>query len=71
MTNIYTLRAGDIVEYAGQPCQVLRVNESAAVVAVIQKPRTITPRFGKPVTIQPSPKLEHISPQSEIPLLNR
>ena len=53
MTNIYTLRVGDVVEYAGQPCRVLRVSESAAVVAVIQKPRTITPRFGKPVTIQP------------------
>jgi hypothetical protein len=71
MTNIFTLRAGDVVEYAGQPCQVLRVTESAAVVAVIQKPRTITPRFGKPVTIQPSPKLERISQQSEIPILNR
>ena len=71
MTNIFTLRAGDCVIYAGQRCQVVRVSESAAVVAVIQKPRTITPRFGKPVTIQPSPKLERISPQSEIPILNR
>ena len=71
MTNTYTLRAGDLVEYAGQPCRVIRVNESAAVVAVIQKPRTITPRFGKPVTIQPSPKLEHISPNACVPILNR
>lgn len=71
MTNIYTLRAGDVVEYAGQPCQVLSVSESSAVVAVIQKPRTITPRFGQPVTIQPAPKLAHISPNSEIPILNR
>ena len=71
MTNIYTLRAGDIVEYAGQPCRVVRVSDSAAVVAVIQKPRTITPRFGKPVTIQPAPKRERISAQSEIPILNR
>ena len=71
ITNLYTLRAGDVVEYAGQPCQVIRVTESAAVVAVIQKPRTITPRFGKPVTIQPSPKLERISPESQIPILNR
>ena len=36
-----------------------------------RSPRTITPRFGKPVTIQPAPKLERISPQSEIPILNR
>jgi len=71
MTNIYTLRAGDVVEYAGQPCRVLRVNDCAAVVAVIQKPRTIKPRFGKPVTIQPSPKHAWISPNSEIPILNR
>ena len=71
MTNIYTLRAGDIVQYAGQPCRVIRVTESAAVVAVVQKPRTITPRFSKPVTIQPKPKLERISPNSEIEILNR
>jgi hypothetical protein len=71
MTNIFTLRAGDLVEYAGQHCQVIRVTESAAVIAVVQKPRTITPRFGKPVTIQPAPKLERISPNAEIPILNR
>ena len=71
MLNSYTLRVGDLVEYAGQPCRVIRVNDSAAVVAVIQKPRTITPRFGQPVTIQPAPKRERISPHSEIPILNR
>ena len=71
MTNTFTLRAGDVVEYAGQPCQVLRVTESAAVIAVVQKPRTITPRFGKPVTIQPAPKRAWISPNSEIPILSR
>ena len=71
MKNSYTLRPGDLVEYAGQPCRVLRVSDCAAVVEVIQKPRTITPRFAKPVTIQPAPKLDRISPQSEIPILNR
>ena len=71
MKNSFRLHAGDVVAYAGQPCRVLRVSDCAAVVAVVQKPRTITPRFGKPVTIQPSPKLERISPQSEIPILNR
>jgi len=71
MTNIFTLRAGDLVQYAGQPCRVIRVSESAAVVAVAQKPRTITPRCGQPVTIQPRPKLERISPNAEIPILNR
>ena len=71
MKNSYTLRPGDLVEYAGQPCRVLRVSDCAAVVEVIQKPRTITPRFGKPVTIKPAPKLERISPESEIPILSR
>jgi hypothetical protein len=71
MNSLFTLRAGDVVRYAGQNCRVVRVTESAAVVAVMQKPRTIVPRFGKPVTIQPSPKLERISPNSEIPILNR
>ena len=71
MNNLHTLRAGDIVQYAGKPCRVIRVSDCAAVVAVVQKPRTITPRFGKPVTIQPAPKLERISPNSEIPILNR
>jgi hypothetical protein len=71
MTNTFTLRAGDVVEYAGQPCKVIRVSDCAAVVAVIQKPRTIVPRLGKPVTIQPAPKLERISPNAEIPILSR
>jgi len=69
MIHTYTLRVGDVVEYAGQPCRVIRVSESAAVVAVIQKPRTIKPRFGKPVTIQPKPALVRISPNSELPIL--
>jgi len=71
MTTLYHLRAGDLIEYAGQRCRVLRVSDSAAVVEVAQPPRTITPRFSKPVTIQPKPKLERISPNSEIPILNR
>ena len=71
MNSIFTLRAGDVVRYAGQNCQVLRVTESAAVIVVVQKPRTISPRFGKPVTIQPAPKHAWISPNSEIPILNR
>jgi hypothetical protein len=71
MTNLYRLRAGDVVRYAGQNCRIIRVTECAAVVAVVQKPRTIVPRFGKSVTIQPSPKLERISPNAEIEILNR
>jgi hypothetical protein len=69
--NSYTLRPGDVIRYAGQNCRILRVNDCAAVVEVIQPPRTITPRFGQPVTIQPRPKLERISPNSEVQILNR
>jgi len=69
--NTYTLRAGDVIRYAGQNCRVIRVTDCSAVVAVVQPPRTITPRFGQPVTIQPSPKLERISPNSSVPILNR
>jgi hypothetical protein len=71
MNNSSRLHAGDVVAYAGQSCPVVRVNDCAAVIAVAQKPRTITPRFGKPVTIQPAPKHAWISAQSEIPILNR
>ena len=71
MTNIYTLRAGDVVRYAGQNCRVIRVTESSAVLMVARPARTITPRFGKPVTIQPAPKLERISAASPLPILNR
>lgn len=69
--NRSTLRPGDLIQFAGHPCRVIRVNDCAAVVAVTQKARIITPRFGKPVTIQPSPKLERISPNSEVPILHR
>jgi len=71
MTNLYTLRAGDCVEYAGQQCQVIRVNDCDALIAVIQKPKTITSRFAPPVTFTPPPKMAHISPNSEIRILNR
>ena len=57
--------------YAGQPCAVIRVTEGDAVVAVPQPLKTITPRFAPPVTFRPSPKHDHISPQSEILILNR
>jgi hypothetical protein len=71
MNSLFTLRAGDVIRYAGQNCRILRVNDCAAVVEVIQPPRTITPRFGKPVTIQPKPKLERISPNSEAEFVSR
>ena len=65
------LHAGDRIAYAGQVCEVIRVTESAAVVALPRPARTFTTLFGKTVTIQPSPKLERISPNSCVPILNR
>ena len=67
----YRLRAGDRVSYAGQPCNVVRVNDCAAVVAVTKPAREFTTLFGVRVRIQPKPALVRISPQSEIPILNR
>jgi hypothetical protein len=69
--NTYRLQAGDLVRYDGQPCRVLRVSDCAAVVAVTRAPRTFTTLLGKTVTLRPSPKLERISPNSEIEILNR
>ena len=71
MNSPFYLRAGDIVRFNGQPCQILSVNDCSAVVAVPRDPRTFTTIMGKTVTIQPSPKLERISPNSEIEILNR
>ena len=65
-TNKPGRRAGDV-----QPCRVLYVTDCAAVVAVIRPPRQFTTLAGKTVRLQPSPKLERISPNSEIPILNR
>lgn len=65
------LRAGDLVRYAGQTCQVLRVTECAAVIAITRPPREFTTLFGVTVRLQPKPALVRISPNSELPILNR
>ena len=54
-----------------KPCRVLRVSECSAVVAVTKQPREFTTLFGVRVRIQPKPGLVRISPQSEVPILNR
>ena len=69
--NAYRLRAGDVVAYAGQQCAVVRVTDSSAVVAVTRPPRNFTTLFGVVVHIKPKPALVRISPNSEIPILNR
>ena len=71
MNSPFYLRAGDVVRYNGQPCQILAVNESCAVVAVPRDPRTFTTIMGKTVTLQPGPKRDRISPNSELEILNR
>ncbi len=67
----FRLRAGDLVRYAGQTCRVLRVSESAAVLAIAQPARVFTTLEGITVRLQPKPALVCISPNSELPILNR
>ena len=67
----FRLRAGDVVCLAGQPCWVLRVSDCSAVVEVTKQPREFTTHSGVRVRIQPKPGLIRISPDSEVPILNR
>jgi hypothetical protein len=67
----FRLRAGDLIEYHGQPCPVLRVTECCAVVAVAKPRREFSTLFGKRVSIQPKPALVRIDPNTEAPILNR
>ena len=67
----FRLRAGDVIKFNDQFCRVLRVNECSAVVIMNQPMRDFKTRFDKPVRFQPPPKLFRISPQSDVPILNR
>jgi hypothetical protein len=67
----FRLRDGDTVQLDGQPCKVVRVTDCSAVVAVTRPPREFTTLSGVVVKLQPKPVLVRISPQSEIPILNR
>ena len=69
--NHLRLRPGDIIRVDGKPSCVVRVNDCAAVVAVARPARTFTTLFGKTVTIQPKPAFVRISPNAELPILNR
>ena len=71
MNNPFRLRAGDVVAYAGQHCRVLRVSDCAAVITMTKPPRNFTTLCGVRVTIQPKPALVRLSPNSEVPILNR
>ena len=71
MNTLYRLQAGDLILFERKPCRVVRVSDCAAVVAVTKPAREFTTLFGKRVTIQPKPALVRISPDSEVPILNR
>ena len=71
MNMTFRLRPGDLIQFDGQPCRVLRVTDSSAVIAISKPPRDFTTLFGVRVHIQPKPALVRISPNSEIPILNR
>ena len=67
----FHLRAGDVVRYEGQNCAVVRVTDCAAVLAMTKPARQFTTRFGSRVCFQPKPAFVRISPDSQIPILNR
>ena len=67
----YRLRPGDVIRYDGKPCRVVRVTDCAAVVAIAQPPRFFTTADGRTVRFTPKPHLVRISPNAEIPILNR
>ena len=67
----FRLRAGDVIRYDNRLCLVLRVNYSAAVVIMNRPPRVFETRFGRPVRFRQPPARFRISPNSEVPILNR
>jgi hypothetical protein len=67
----FRLRAGDVIRFNDRLCRVIRVNECAAVVIMNRPVRDFKTRFDKPVRFQPPPAMFRISPQSEVPILNR
>ena len=67
----FRLRAGDVIRFNDHLCLVIRVKECAAVVIMNRPVRDFKTRFDKPVRFQPPPATFRISPQSEVPILNR
>ena len=67
----FRLRAGDVIRYNDRLCRVVRVGECAAVVIMNRQVRDFKTRFDKPVRFQQPPAMFRISPNSEIPILNR
>ncbi len=67
----FKLRAGDVIKFDERLCRVIRVNECSAVVIMNRPVRDFKTRFDKPVRFQPPPRMFRISPQSDVPVLNR
>jgi hypothetical protein len=67
----FKLRAGDVIRLHERLCRVIRVSECSAVIIMNQRVRAFKTRFDKPVRFQQPPKLIHISPQSDLHILNR
>jgi len=67
----FRLRAGDVFQFNGRLCRVVRVNDCAAVVIMNRPVRDFKTRFDKPVRFHPPPVVFRISPQSQVPVLNR
>jgi len=66
----FRLHAGDVFRFDGRLCRVIRVSENAAVVMTNRPLRVFQTRFDKPVRFQPPPARFHISPNSEVEILN-
>jgi hypothetical protein len=67
----FRLSAGDVIRFNGRLCRVIHVNECAAVVMMNRPVRDFKTRFDKPVRFHPPPVVFRISPQSQVPILNR
>jgi hypothetical protein len=67
----FKLRAGDVIRLNERLCRVIRVSECSAVIIMNQPVRAFKTRFDKPVRFEQPPKLIHISPQSDLHILNR
>jgi hypothetical protein len=67
----FKLRAGDVIRLSERLCRVIRVSECSAVIIMNRRVRAFKTRFDKPVRFEQPPKLVHISPQSDLHILNR
>lgn len=67
----FRLRAGDVIRIDGRLCRVIRVNECSAVIIMNRQVRDFTTRFDRHVRFQPQPAMFRISPNSDVPILNR